>query len=69
MAQRNDRYDKNTTRKTYSAYLDTRVMDAVDALVAIGEFPNRSEAIEEACRRLVRLSAQNMIADSLVGAA
>ena len=61
MAFRNARYDKNSNRKTYSAYLDVRVIAAVDTLVSVGEFPNRSEAIEEACRRLVKGSAHNLL--------
>lgn len=51
--RRSDRYNSDPTRKTYSAYLDRRVIEAVDSLVQIGRFPNRSEAIEEACKRLV----------------
>lgn len=48
------RYMKHPHRKTVSAYLDEGVVRAVDTLVDLGVFPNRSEAIEEACRQLVR---------------
>lgn len=61
VTERNGRRNSHTERKTYSAYVDSRVMDALDMLVKVGTYANRSDAIEDACRRLVILKAPAML--------
>lgn len=57
MTKRNERRSTNPERKTYSMYLHRGVVEALDGLVSVGEYANRSDAIEEACKKLIKSSA------------
>lgn len=59
--RRAERNQRDPTRTTFSLYLDRDVIAAMDTLVAIGQFPNRSEAVESACRQIIIDMARNSV--------
>jgi Arc/MetJ-type ribon-helix-helix transcriptional regulator len=60
--RRAERNQRDTPRTTFSLYLDRDVIAAVDTLVTIGRYPNRSDAVESAIRRLVIDAARESLA-------
>ena len=56
--QKEQRRGTGPDRKTIAAYVETAVVDAIDQRVAAGAFPNRSVAVEEGLRLVLKSTTE-----------